>query len=84
VAGYGDPVLAALAITDDDATVVQIQVLHAESQALEKAQAAAVEQRRYEPVNPGEMSDDLLGFLLTENCWKPLGPMRTYDVVDPR
>src|SRR5688572_27113571 len=79
----GDPVFRTLAVPHHDAMVVQVQILHPESQRLHEAQATAIEKAGNQPVVAAQVRDDTPRLRLVEYGWQPLGPVIAYQVVDP-
>ena len=58
VGKHGDAVVAALAIVDQDAMIVEINVLHAQSQTFHEPKPAAVHQLNHEFIRACQVGDD--------------------------
>jgi hypothetical protein len=54
---HRDTVLPTLPVADRDLTALDENVLHPKLHALHYAQAAAIEQRRHEPLDPAQLSE---------------------------
>jgi len=77
-------VLVALAASNHDQVGAEIHVLHAETTALENAEAGAIEEAGHEPRWAGEPLEHGPHLVAGENDWQSLGSLCAHDVVEPR
>jgi hypothetical protein len=76
-------ILVALSCANDDLIPREINVLHPESCALEKAPAGSVQQDGHETVSPPELSEDRTHLVTGQDHRQAGGPLGTDDVVEP-
>ena len=75
-------VLVALAGTHGDLSSTRVDVLHAQLQALEQAQARTVEERANESIVVVQLGQDGVDFVTGEHDWQPLGRSGSNGVVE--
>lgn len=76
-------VAAALALADGELSALRVHVLHAQPQALQQAQAAAMEQGGLESVDAAERREHGAHFVAREHHGKWLRAPRTRRLVQP-
>lgn len=79
----GDPILAALALADDELQALEVDVLHAQPRALEQPQARAVEQRGHELGCAVELVEECRDLVAGEDDGQPLGALGADEGVEP-
>jgi len=79
-----DPILVAFAGANDDLMPPEINVLHAEAGAFEKAQAGAIHEDGHEARSAAELADDSPYLVAREYDWQSHWPFRAHDVIEPR
>ena len=80
----GDTFAHAFAFADDDLAVAEIDILDAQAQALEQAEAASIEEMGHEAVIAFEVSEDGTRFCAGEDngpAWRPLHAFHPGEVV---
>ena len=75
-------VLVALAASNHNQVGAEVHVLHAETTALEDAEAGAVEQAGHESRRAGEPLEQGPPLVAGENDWQALRPLGAHDVVE--
>lgn len=78
------PVLAALALADDDLTPLELDILDAQPQAFEQAHAGAVQQGRDQPRGASHLVQQGAHFGGREHHRKPRLLVRGHHLVEPR
>jgi len=80
-----DPIPLSLGVPDDDPIRPELDVFDAHhAQALQEAQAGAVEKQRRQTAHPVESRDQRADLGPCEHRWKPPGSLRADDVGDRR
>ena len=80
----GGPVLAALAVADDDVHLVEIDILDPQPEALHQPEAGPVQQAGGEPGGAVELGQDGAGLLAAEDGRQPLGGLGPHGLaLDP-
>jgi hypothetical protein len=77
------PILAALAVADDDLVRREVDVLHAEA-AFQQAKSRAVQQQRHEAWRAIEPLEDCTHLVTGERHGQMLRPLGPDDIVEPR
>jgi len=78
------PVFVALALADDDLIRRELDVLHPQPRAFEKAEPCAVHEKRHELRDFAQVLEHGAGFFAREHDREPLRPRGTYDLGQPR
>jgi hypothetical protein len=78
---HRDAVLAALAVADHDRLAEEVEVLHADGDALADPHARAVHEARYERVLAVHAIEDRVDLGSFQDCRQPARPLRPDDVV---
>ena len=78
------PVLAALAITDHDLAPLEVDVFHAQPQALQQAHAGAIEQRGHQPHRPVQLVQQRAHLSLRQHHRQPARGLGAHHLVQPR
>ena len=71
VGQHSNPIFEALAIADDDLTLVELDVFDTQAEALHQAQPTAVEEFSHELVGAGHTFQDLADFFATQDGGQP-------------
>ena len=79
-----DPILSAFAVANQDAAVLELQILGSQPQRLGEAQAASVQQYADEPVDALQIGENALDILLAENGRQAPRASGSYHIADPR
>ena len=77
---YGEAVVLAFAVADDDVAVAEVDIFDAEADAFHEAQAAAVEEFCHELGDAGHFCDDCDGFGLGEDDGECFGLLGADDI----
>src|SRR5690606_27924263 len=77
-------VLLALAVADRELGAFEVHVFHAQAQALQQPEAAAVSDARHEPHGSFELRQESLHFLLSKYHGEVLRPLGPLDILQPR
>jgi len=78
-----DAVFVALPVADDDLVVVEIYVFDAEPEALEEAEARAVEETCHDPVDAMEVGEDETDFFAGEDDGEAFWFFGAGEVIEP-
>jgi hypothetical protein len=77
---HGDAVLEALAVSDEDLTEVEIEILDAQTEDFHEPEPAAVEQLGHPEVLPGEMREQGEDLLLGQDGWQAGGAFGAHEL----
>jgi hypothetical protein len=80
---HGDAVFIPFAIANDDDALAEIDVLDAQAECFEKAEAGAVEEAGKEVMNAGEVAKDAVDFVAGQDLGDALWPPGTLEIPDP-
>ncbi len=78
-----DPVFAALAVSDGDLALFEVDVFDAQAEAFHEPQAASVQQACHEVVDPGEGIEQRLDFIACEHDGEVFWPFCALEIVEP-